>query len=257
MYLSEYKLNLIDEGNNISQFDDIEDFETLHVEGLCTVVYVHSDELGLYVLNNTVNRAKPKITNKNDKLIISCGNVASNKVFSSSNDISIRINTGITFGMEMNRKGNGGKGFSLKGIDSKHPFGCLPNLEDLDSILPVFVIKKPFLKRLLTYDQVNVNLYNLEQELLLIESENQSNVRVRGSIGKLVSVYAKSQSSVKVHNISAPLICYANTIQQASVSISSTDKAKLRSYDQSSIKFYGKQSIAEHRAAHQSSIKFK
>lgn len=245
-------LQLIDEKNGISRIENIEDFETLHVEGLCTVIFIHAEEREVYVLNDSIKAAKPKVFCSNNKMSISCKNI-SEKTLMAGLSASLSISsTGSTVITRAKRDR-----VVIKGIDKNHPFACLHNLEELDSTLPVFVIKKPFLKRLLTFDQTAVSLYDLNQGMLLIESSHQSSVKAEGSVHQLVSVYAKHQSSVKTHKLIQPQIGYANCIQQASIRIGATHKAQLKAFDQSSIKFHGEKSIADYKAMHQSSIKFK
>ena len=245
-------MKLIDERNGISRIENVEDFETLHVEGICTVIFIHSDELEMYVLNESIRAAKPKVLNDNNKMVISCKNISQKSITQGQSAKFSFTSTGDTVIV----RGRQDRGM-ITNIDKNHPFACLPNLDELDSILPVFVIKKPFLKRLLSFDQTNVSLYDLNQEVLLIESSHQSSVKVEGLVHQLVSAYAKHQSSIKTHKLIQPQIGYANCIQQASIRIGATRHAKLQAFDQSSIKFYGEKSIADYKAMHQSSIRFK
>lgn len=236
MLLQEISSALLDGDIPVRHLVGIGEFETLKVSGRCIIVLVgkeYSDEkiaTSVSYLSNSIGDFSVNLTCKEEELNIKVDYINTHP-FSTQRLRNIILNY-------------------------KRPLNH-PNKESYQHCqIPVFLIKKEKIKRVICTAKADVRLFNLDQPMLLAETSTGAELLVDGRVSEYIGVISKAVSEFRLYTKTYPKFCMAQSLGSSHIQIGATENATLRCQGEGKIRFKGSIHVADYQEDESDFIQF-
>lgn len=236
MNIQELRTNALNNDESVRELDQVNHFDTINVNGRCIIVFVQKDKTEPYL-----EQSVSYISDTLDDFAVD--------IACEDQELTITVQTQITNPIAFKRHRE-------KIIKHKTPL-CEPDIKHYkSSLIPVFFIRKDKVSRIICSGKADVRLFNLNQNMLLAETDTGSKIRVFGVVKEFIGVLSTSASEFNLVCDKFPKRCIAKSKAFSNIKIGAIEHAQLKTVAEGRIRFKGSFGVADFNEADKEFIRF-